>query len=260
MNYSQAEKFCEQAGGHLATLTSWRENLAVQSILDDASYDEYWLGASDEEWEGSWKWTTGEAFDWTNWDDSQPDNYNGDEDFLTIYSYYGSWNDRSTDEEDIGFVLEIDPVSEGSPSGEYDLLSDLVASGSHNCDIWKQLEDPYGNKHFASVVLDASENGWVKYELDGNYNLFTATLSTCTDAESDASFEIAIWGDGKLLYSRYNYQKTDAPETIALNTTGISKLSIKMANRGGYNNGFLGLNEAKLWKKRYGGDSAGARG
>lgn len=248
LNYSQAEKFCEQAGGHLATLTSWRENLAVQSILDDASYDEYWLGASDEEWEGSWKWTTGEAFDWTNWDDSQPDNYNGDEDFLTIYSYYGSWNDRSTDEEDIGFVLEIDPVSEGSPSGEYDLLSDLVASGSHNCDIWKQLEDPYGNKHFASVVLDASENGWVKYELDGNYNLFTATLSTCTDAESDASFEIAIWGDGKLLYSRYNYQKTDAPETIALNTTGISKLSIKMANRGGYNNGFLGLNEAKLWK------------
>lgn len=180
LNYSQAEKFCEQAGGHLATLTSWRENLAVQSILDDASYDEYWLGASDEEWEGSWKWTTGEAFDWTNWDDSQPDNYNGDEDFLTIYSYYGSWNDRSADEEDIGFVLEIDPVSEGSPSGEYDLLSDLVASGSHNCDIWKQLEDPYGNKHFASVVLDASENGWVKYELDGNYNFFTATLSTCT--------------------------------------------------------------------------------
>ena len=49
LNYSQAEKFCEQAGGHLATLTSWRENLAVQSILDDASYDEYWLGASDEE-------------------------------------------------------------------------------------------------------------------------------------------------------------------------------------------------------------------
>lgn len=96
LNYPQAEKFCEQAGGHLATLTSWRENLAVQSILDDASYDEYWLGASDEEWEGSWKWTTGEAFDWTNWDDSQPDNYNGDEDFLTIYSYYGSWNDRSS--------------------------------------------------------------------------------------------------------------------------------------------------------------------
>ena len=95
-------------------------------------------------------------------------------------------------------------MSEGSPSGEYDLLSDLVASGSHNCDIWKQLEDPYGNKHFASVVLDASENGWVKYELDGNYNFFTATLSTCTDAESDAAFEIAIWGDGKLLYSRDN--------------------------------------------------------
>ena len=79
----------------------------------------------------------------------------------------------------------------------------------------------------------------MKYELDGNYNFFTATLSTCTAAESDASFEIASWGDGKRLYSRYNYQKTDAPETIALNTTGISKLSIKMANRGGYNNGCL---------------------
>lgn len=102
------------------------------------------LEASDEEWEGSWKWTTEEAFDWTNWNDSQPDNYNGDEDFLTIYSYYGSWNDRSADEEDIGFVLEIDPVSEGSPPENmtFSLIWSLpvpttAISGNNSRSLWK---------------------------------------------------------------------------------------------------------------------------
>ena len=248
LNYTQAEKFCEQAGGHLATITSWQESRVVRSILEDAAYSEYWLGASDEEWEGGWKWLTGEAFDWTNWNDSQPDNYDGNEDFLTIYSYYGSWNDRPADEEDIGFILEIEPATEGTPSGEYDLLADLTAASGTNFDIWNELEDPYGNRHFGSPVLDASENGQVKYELGGKYSLFTANLSTWNDAESDASFELAIWGDGKLLYSRYNYRKTDAPEMIALNVTGVDKLSIQAANRGAYSNGFLCLNEAKCWK------------
>ena len=248
LNYTQAEKFCEQAGGHLAAITSWQESLVVRSILEDAAYSEYWLGASDEEWEGGWKWLTGETFDWTNWDDSQPDNYDGNEDFLTIDSYYGSWNDRPADAEDIGFLLEIEPASEGTPSGEYDLLADLTAASGTNFDIWNELEDPYGNRHFGSPVLDASENGQVKYELGGKYSLFTANLSTWNDAESDASFELAIWGDGKLLYSRYNYRKTDAPEMIALNVTGVDKLSIQAANRGAYSNGSLCLNEAKCWK------------
>ena len=248
LNYTQAEKFCEQAGGHLAAITSWQESLVVRSILEDAAYSEYWLGASDEEWEGGWKWLTGETFDWTNWDDSQPDNYDGNEDFLTIDSYYGSWNDRPADAEDIGFLLEIEPASEGTPSGEYDLLADLTAASGTNFDIWNELEDPYGNRHFGSPVLDASENGQVKYELGGKYSLFTANLSTWNDAESDASFELAIGGDGKLLSSRYNYRKTDAPEMIALNVTGVDKLSIQAANRGAYSNGFLCLNEAKCWK------------
>ena len=80
------------------------------------------------------------------------------------------------DAEDIGFLLEIEPASEGTPSGEYDLLADLTAASGTNFDIWNELEDPYGNRHFGSPVLDASENGQVKYELGGKYSLFTANL------------------------------------------------------------------------------------
>ena len=66
---------------------------------------------------------------------------------------------------------------------------------------------------------------------------------------------LAIWGDGKLLYSRYNYQKTDAPETDRAEYDG-HQISFRSRWRTGeaYNNGFLGLNEAKLLEKRHGGD------
>lgn len=109
-----------------------------------------------------------------------------------------------------------------------------------------QFSDPYGGTHYNSVYLDASEYGWVSYQLDGKWDVFGANLSTYTDASSGISIDIAIWGDGRLLYLERGYQKTDAPKEIILSVAGVQNLSFMSYNRGEYSGGIVYLNEARL--------------
>jgi len=38
----------------------------------------YFLGGTDENFEGSWSWVTGEEWDYTNWLAEEPNNTNGE--------------------------------------------------------------------------------------------------------------------------------------------------------------------------------------
>ncbi len=97
--------------GYLATATSAEETSFMLSIQDDA-YNTLWLGGSDEETDGTWKWVTGPESgtifyqnqgtyisNYTNWETSQPSNDGDVEDYLQFFtnsSAYtpGKWNDR----------------------------------------------------------------------------------------------------------------------------------------------------------------------
>ena len=212
MTWEEAEAFCEKEGGHLATITSREEQLAIAQMFSDAPYSAYWLGATDKEWEGAWKWVTGEPFSWTDWYDNQPNNDNQnefeEENYLTIVPNWNTqWNDAPNGEA-YGFILELDPSEE--VEGQT-MLTALVASDSSQAGVSDAFLDPYGGKHYNSVYLDASQSGWISYQLDGKWDVFGVNLSTYTDASSGISIDIAIWGDGRLLYMERGYQKTDAP-------------------------------------------------
>lgn len=67
--------------GHLATITSQSENDFVTNNL--GSLNGYWLGGyqptGSSEPDGDWQWITGEAWNYTNWYTSEPnDNYGGE--------------------------------------------------------------------------------------------------------------------------------------------------------------------------------------
>lgn len=85
VTWPQAAAFCEQDGGHLATITSERENQFVYGLLPTNAHNG-WLGGSDAAEEGTWTWVTGEPFDYTNWAQHNPDNDGGGlgEDYLAI--------------------------------------------------------------------------------------------------------------------------------------------------------------------------------
>lgn len=102
ITWADAEQAAEEMGGHLATITSAEENEFIVSALG-IGRNPYWLGgfqvAGSAEPDLEWQWVTGEAFDYTNWANGEPNNQNN-EDALAFafwsHAEVGQWNDAPT--------------------------------------------------------------------------------------------------------------------------------------------------------------------
>lgn len=131
MTWTEAKAYCEDLGGHLATITSAEEQAFIESFLPEPyTKRQYWLGATFES--GSWEWVTGETFEYTNWDRNQPDHQSGEE-FAEIFNCSGDggaypatrykWNDITHNNvsgsnpvvgaDAIGFICEYDSLVPG---------------------------------------------------------------------------------------------------------------------------------------------------
>ncbi len=98
--------------GHLATLTSDEEN---SFVWDNFSYNTAFLGgyqtSKDAEPDGNWAWVTGEAWNWTNWANGEPNNAGNDEDHLHFWSNNGTWNDIHNNYTYAGYIVEYEDNS-----------------------------------------------------------------------------------------------------------------------------------------------------
>ena len=107
MSWTAAESACEALDGHLVTITSADEQAFIRSALEDDGLQKkhYWIGGTDRDNVGEWKWVTGEPFTYTNWDpgngddhDPQPNNLAG-QDYIELQTIsntgnnYMTWND-----------------------------------------------------------------------------------------------------------------------------------------------------------------------
>ncbi len=138
MTWTEAKEYCEKLGGHLVTITTADEQSFVESIIKNGTKSCYWLGGTDEEAEGNWKWITGEAFSYTHWGKDMPDNWET-ENYLMMFredhpskpgNTFGYWNDLKDDctckgtpffrKDEFGLICEWDeiPESGGSMSDE----------------------------------------------------------------------------------------------------------------------------------------------
>ena len=92
----------------MAVITSDDEWAKVVDQVDNSRLDPWlWLGGSDEETEGEWKWVTGEDFFYQRWRGGQPDNGGGTEHSLHTRSVNGEWNDDQGYHE-YDYLLEIE--------------------------------------------------------------------------------------------------------------------------------------------------------
>ena len=73
MTFVDAEDFCVNLGGHLASVQSKEENL---ELLKAAGSSRVWLGGSDQGVEETWLWTDKRTWNFTNWSHGEPDNVN----------------------------------------------------------------------------------------------------------------------------------------------------------------------------------------
>ena len=73
--WESAKSYCENLGGHLVSITSAKEQNFLYNMVNGYFKRDYlYIGISDVENEGAWKWVTGETFSYSNWAKGQPDN------------------------------------------------------------------------------------------------------------------------------------------------------------------------------------------
>jgi hypothetical protein len=71
-DWSSAQAKCAEEGGYLASIGSAEENAYLTSKLTGGLW---WIGASDAAVEGTWTWSNGDAFGYTNWAGGEPNNW-----------------------------------------------------------------------------------------------------------------------------------------------------------------------------------------
>lgn len=111
--------------GYLATITSAAEQAFLNSL--NPSNANLWLGGSDEETEGLWRWVRGPEAGtlinsgFTNWAPGEPNDYGPGEDYLQGWWNGTRWNDLRTSWTHLnnGYVIEYDeaPIPVPLPAG-----------------------------------------------------------------------------------------------------------------------------------------------
>ena len=101
MTWTNARQACLNMGGHLVTSTSLAENNFLFGLWPSG-----WIGLTDEQTEGVWKWVTGEPYSWSYWNDGEPNNA-GNEDYVQFVGG-GRWNDLPN--VSLPYVLEFEYI------------------------------------------------------------------------------------------------------------------------------------------------------
>lgn len=123
ISWSDAEEYCVQHGGHLASSGSAKEQSFLIKLSEKTNRSYIWIGGYLTE-SGSWKWTDGTEFDYKCWDDNQPDNFENKEtcirfanktiEFEDWTARKGKWNDTANEGDrdahlsDFAFIMEQD--------------------------------------------------------------------------------------------------------------------------------------------------------
>ena len=93
ISWLDAKMAAENLGGYLVTITSAEEQSKIQALISGRS-SSYWIGASDHETEGTFRWVTGEPFVYENWDANEPSN-SGGQNYVQIYQSNYMWDDHT---------------------------------------------------------------------------------------------------------------------------------------------------------------------
>lgn len=172
LSWTEAKKYCESIGGYLAVITSEEEQEIIEELLENGKKNQYWLGGTDNGHEGKWQWITLEDWEYTNWDNRQPDNGFGNEHYLQIYkkpnprvpsSKSYKWNDITEnnvfnniemdyfDTKFIGFICEMEEygMSKGNASSE----SEKQTSFGSEVSIW--AKETVEEAHSAGLIPDS---------------------------------------------------------------------------------------------------------
>lgn len=233
VSWHEAKLICENLGGHLATVTSEQENNLIYSLVQNAGVQS-WLGGTDEEIEGEWKWITGE--DWTYYPDEYGfDNRNGNQDYLVIgYDNKNFWDDQSDKQGFLcqanGYTCEWEPVNNISIRQSSSLLNNRLTVYQNENSKYKASADAkieyngneYRTNSFGVANLPNIDSGSITVSKNG-YITRTLTAQQLKNSKSiyleakndNAPVITAVWvDDTDVLHDSYPLDMTSKNKTI----------------------------------------------
>nr|XP_006821425.1 PREDICTED: C-type lectin mannose-binding isoform-like [Saccoglossus kowalevskii] len=105
--FNDADIYCGTlaAGCKLASIHSIMEEGFVYKVVGTNEV-EFWIGLNDIGQEGSWVWTDGSPYVWSNWDCGEPNNNDGEDCVHSNFALSNRWNDTPCDTK-YGFVCKV---------------------------------------------------------------------------------------------------------------------------------------------------------
>ncbi len=235
VSWIAACRYSEQLGGHLVTINSAEEQALLERYINNRIY---WIGATDRNTEGVWQWVTGEEWDYTNWEPSQPDN-SSEEEYAHLQTT-GMWNDEDNTVYSLtpGFIVEYDQAAidlmeydridaneaaqvkkqtDGSWLIETDEATDIgiVGNGVYEADTFQYLHLAItSDVPFSVSFYDMANGRWMTSSGDF-YPDFG--LETTGQTISAGSYVVSLWTNGC-----YTWQGDPLPEQVSLNSIYIT--------------------------------------
>lgn len=118
LTWEEAKAACEAKGGHLATITSEKEQYLLE--LSNDKNQNLWIGGYKNA-DGQWCWVTGEPWEYENWGDGEPNNSSNvvaDENCVAMWPE--KWNDLANGNiyEQSGYICEWEATNDESTAEE----------------------------------------------------------------------------------------------------------------------------------------------
>jgi spore coat protein CotH len=92
-SYEEAQADCRDRGGDLIAIHSEEELEEVEAQTSSIGTLEWWIGLSDRETEGEFRWEDSSALDFERWNAGEPNDSAENEDCAQL-TPWGAWNDR----------------------------------------------------------------------------------------------------------------------------------------------------------------------
>ncbi|XP_034532161.1 type-2 ice-structuring protein-like isoform X4 [Notolabrus celidotus] len=97
MTWAEAERHCISLGGHLASVHSFSEYNQIRAQITPSHDPKAWLGGTDIQMEGVWRWSDGSNLYFSFWCSGEPNN-GGNQDCLQMsFTEHNCWDDLQCD-------------------------------------------------------------------------------------------------------------------------------------------------------------------
>lgn len=115
-------------------------------------------------------------------------------------------------------------------------LSDLVIIDAGRSETSNRLfVDVFENVHNGKTQIDAWDNGYVLYNLDEQFALFSGCVVSGADTGSEASMNVKFYLDDTEVFSKNNITRATEQIDFEIDVTGAKVLKIVTSRNDGYN-------------------------